>query len=156
MARYPWHPTWTGPPTETGATAVATGVTMRPHLPDGIHVPDAPIAIRPLLVEAGEAAGHRLLLLSLEDWGAWADLRFARIATAGAPPLARRIPLASDWHVEIDGVSVEVLGVAGRGDRAFSNGEVRLRPSPLPGSTLRVQATLAPGASVDVELIVTA
>jgi hypothetical protein len=129
---------------------------MRPHLPDGLSAPSAPVAVHTLLVDAGEAAGHRLHLLSIEDWGVWADLRFARIATAGAPPLARRIPLATDWHVEVDGVRIEVIDVAGRGDRAFSNGEVRLRPAPATGSTLRLRAELAPGAWIDTELVIPA
>jgi hypothetical protein len=127
---------------------------MRPHLPEDMTVPIAPVAVRPLLIDAGEAAGHRLLLLSLEDWGAWADLRFARLAGPGAPPLARRIPLATDWHVEADGVRLEVLDVAGRGDRRFSNGEVRLCPAPAPGATLRLRAELAPGSWIDREFTV--
>jgi hypothetical protein len=125
---------------------------MRPHLPDDLSAPSAPVGVRALLVDAGEAAGHRLHLLSLEDWGVWADLRFARIAGPGAPPLARRIPLATDWHIEVDGVRVEVIDVAGRGDRSFSNGEVRLRPAPPAGSTLRLRAELAPGAWIDTEV----
>jgi hypothetical protein len=129
---------------------------MGPHLPDDVAVPGTPVAVRVLLIEAGEAAGHRLLLLSLEDWGAWADLRFARIATPGARPLGRRIPSASDWHVEADGARLEVLDVAGRGDRMFSNGEVRLRPAPDPGSTLRLRAELAPGAWVETEFLLPA
>jgi hypothetical protein len=108
------------------------------------------VAVRPLLVTAGTVAGHRVVLLALEDWGAWADLRFARIATAGAPPLARRIPLAADWHVEADGRALEVVDVAGRGDRGFSNGEVRLRPAPPSGSELTVRARFAP----DLEIVV--
>lgn len=125
---------------------------MPPHLPPGVEAPDRPRAVRPLLVEVGEAAGHRLLLLSIEDWGPWADLRFGRVATPGAPPLARRIPLATDWEVHLDGVPAEVVDVAGRGDRGFSNGEVRIVPSPAPGTRLRLRATLAPGATVEVEL----
>ena len=125
---------------------------MQPHLPPGISAPKYPVAVRPLLVEVGEAAGHRLVLLSIEDWGSWADLRFGRLATPGAPPLARRIPLATDWRIWIDDVQSEILDVAGRGDRAFSNGEVRIRPTPGPGSTLRVRALLAPGAAVEAEV----
>jgi uncharacterized sulfatase len=74
----------------------------------------SPLAVRPLLADAGTAAGHRLILLSLEDWGAWADLRFARISLAGAPPLQRRIPLATDWEVTVDGAPIEVVDVVGR------------------------------------------
>jgi hypothetical protein len=127
---------------------------MRPHLPEDVTVPSGPVAVRPLMVEAGEAAGHRLLLLSIEDWGAWADLRFARIATPGAQPLARRIPLANDWILEVDGTTLEVIDVAGRGDRGFSNGEVRLRPSPAPGARLHLRTHLAPGATIDTVLVV--
>lgn len=129
---------------------------MQPHLPPGVSAPEHPRAVRPLLVEVGEGAGHRLLLLSIEDWGPWADLRFGRIATPGAAPLARRIPLATDWQVRIDGEPAEVIDVAGRGDRAFSNGEVRIRPAPAPGSRLHLTAQLAPGATVQVEVDVPA
>lgn len=127
---------------------------MRPHLPPGMSAPEHPVAVRPLLVPLGEAAGHRLVLLSIEDWGPWADLRFGRIADPGAAPLARRIPLATDWQVLIDGRPAEVLDVAGRGDRAFSNGEVRIRPAPTPGSRLQVSARLTPGATIGTELVV--
>ena len=127
---------------------------MQPHLPPGVSVPERPAAGRPRLAEVGEAAGHRLVLLSVEDWGPWADLRFGRIATPGAVPLARRIPLATDWDVWIDGEPAEILDVAGRGDRSFSNGEVRIRPAPTPGSRLRLRALLAPGAAVETELTV--
>ena len=127
---------------------------MQPHLPPGVTAPEHPRAVRPLLVDVGEAAGHRLVLLSIEDWGAWADLRFGRIATPGAAPLARRIPLATDWAIDIDGEPAEVVDVAGRGDRSFSNGEVRIRPAPGPGATLRLRARLAPDAEVGTELIV--
>jgi hypothetical protein len=125
---------------------------MQPHLPPGVSAPEHPTAVRPLLVEVGEGAGHRLVLLSIEDWGPWADLRFGRLATPGAPPLARRIPLATDWQVWIDGAPAEVVDVAGRGDRAFSNGEVRIRPAPAPGSRLRLRALLAPGSVVETEV----
>ncbi len=127
---------------------------MQPHLPPGVSAPEHPIAVRPLLEEVGEAAGHRLLLLSVEDWGPWADLRFGRLATSGAAPLARRIPLATDWEVWIDGQAAEVVDVAGRGDRSFSNGEVRIRPAPPAGARLRLRALLAPGAAVETELTV--
>jgi hypothetical protein len=129
---------------------------MLPHLPPDTPVPDAPVSVRPLLIDAGRAAGHRVVLLSIEDWGAWADLRFARIAGAGAPPLTRRIPAAPDWQVWIDGTPAEIIDVAGRGERSFSNGEVRLRPAPRPLARLRVRARLTPDEAIDVEFDVPA
>jgi hypothetical protein len=127
---------------------------MQPHLPPGTSVPERPLAVRPLVADVGVAGGHRLVLLSVEDWGPWADIRFGRIATPGAQPLARRIPLATDWSITIDDQPAEVLDVAGRGDRNFSNGEVRVRPAPQPGSLLHIRAQLAPGALVEIRLTV--
>jgi hypothetical protein len=113
-----------------------------------------PVQVRALMLDVGLGAGHRLVLLSLEAWEDWGDLRFARIATAGATPLARRIPLVTDWHVTIDGVDAEVLDVTGRGDRALSTGEVRLRPCPPAGSTVTLHTTLAPGAGLSATFLV--
>jgi hypothetical protein len=129
---------------------------MLPHLPRDVTVPLLPVAVRPLIVELGEVVGHRLLLLSIEDWGMWADLRFARIATPGASPLARRIPLAADWQVWLDGEPAEVVDVAGRGERVFSNGELRIRPAPRPGSRMRLRARLSGEGTIDTELDVPA
>ena len=95
-----------------------------------------PLRVDELMVELGEVAGHHLVLLSLEVYPDWADLRYARRETPGAPPLPRRVPRAADWQVDVDGTPATVVDAVGRGDRAFSNGEVRLRPVPDPGSTL--------------------
>ena len=58
---------------------------MQPHLPPGVRVPEHPVAVRPLLAEVGEAAGHRLLLLSIEDWG-----HGPTCVSADSPPPVRR------------------------------------------------------------------
>ncbi len=102
----------------------------------------------PLEVDLGVANGHRLLLLSLERWDGWADLRFARVDTGDGQRLARRVPPAEQWRVQADGVAIEVVDAVGRGDRWFSNGEARLLPAPAPGSRLHVEVVLAPGAPV--------
>lgn len=100
----------------------------------------------PLGVDLGVAHGHRLLLLSLERWEGWADLRFARVDTGTGQRLSRRVPPAEQWRVRADGVALEIADAVGRGDRWFSNGEVRLVPAPAPGSDLVVEVLLAPGA----------
>ncbi len=99
----------------------------------------------PLGLDLGTAAGHRLLLLSLERWDGWADLRFARVDTGTGERLARRVPPASQWRVRVDGNPAEVIDAVGRGDRAFSNGEVRLVPPPPAGCTLTVEVLLTAG-----------
>ncbi len=117
-----------------------------PHLPEQAPFPPIPRGVLPLGVDLGVAQGHRLLLLSLERWDGWADLRFARFDTGSGQRLARRVPPAEQWRVHADGVAIEVVDAVGRGDRWFSNGEVRLVPAPVPGSNLEVEVVLAPGA----------
>ncbi|MTV27012.1 hypothetical protein FTX61_16550 [Nitriliruptoraceae bacterium ZYF776] len=117
-----------------------------PHLPPDVPVGPRPDRVVPLLVDLGEVGGHRLTLLSAEVWDGWADLRYARVAVDGSPrPLPRRVPPPSAWQVAIDGAPAEVWDAVGRGDRDFSNGEVRLRPAPAPGATLTVTVALVPG-----------
>jgi hypothetical protein len=117
-----------------------------PHLPPNVPLPPSPLRVVPLLVDLGTAGGHRLVLLSLEVWDGWADLRFARIDEGADRPLPRRVPPASAWSLTVDGGAADVLDAVGRGDRAFSNGEVRFRPAPEEGAELHVRVEVTPGA----------
>lgn len=102
-----------------------------------------PVRIDPLLVDLGTARGHRLVALSLEVYDTVADLRFARIDVDGTHALARRVPARDAWRLQVDGRPVEVLDAVGRGDRSFSNGEVRFTPPPPAAATLAVTVHLA-------------
>lgn len=105
-----------------------------------------PVHVQPLLVDMGTVAGQTLVLLSLEVYEDWADLRFARRDVGADRPLPRRVPAVDAWSVDVtDGLPVEVVDCVGRGDRTFSNGEARLVPPPTPGSTLHLAVTLVPG-----------
>lgn len=110
--------------------------------------PPTPHRVVPLVVDVGTVAGHKLVLLSLEVYTTWTDLRFARIDVANELPLPRRVPPPREWQVTGPDGPVEVLDAVGRGDRAFSNGEVRLGASvPDEGATWTVTAHLLPGSS---------
>jgi hypothetical protein len=117
-----------------------------PHLPTGVPLPPRPVRVVPALTDLGTTAGHRLVLLSLEVWEGWADLRFARIDVGAERPLPRRVPPAASWQVTADGAPLEVIDAVGRGDRTFSNGEVRLRPAPGAGTSLHVRVEVVAGA----------
>lgn len=116
-----------------------------PHLPHGVPLPAVPRGVVPLGIDLGVAGGHRLVLLSLERWDGWADLRFARIDVGAEGRLARRVPPSEAWAVLADGVELEIFDAVGRGDRSFSNGEVRLVPPPQDGARLQVAVQVAPG-----------
>jgi hypothetical protein len=115
------------------------------HLPDDAPLPPVPRGVVPLDVDLGSRAGQRLVLLSLEVWRGWADLRFARIDVGATQRLARRVPPVEAWAATADGVPLAIFDAVGRGDRRFSNGEVRLVPAPVPGSTLTITVQVVPG-----------
>jgi len=115
-----------------------------PHLPFDAPLPPVPRGVEPLGIDLGSSDGQRVLLLSLERWDGWADLRFARVDVGSTRRLTRRVPPAEAWSATADGIPLEVFDAVGRGDRLFSNGEVRLVPAPAPGSTLRIQVTVVP------------
>lgn len=120
-----------------------------PHTLDAMPTappPAVPVRVDPLMVDLGTVEGHRVVLLSLEVYEAWADLRFARIAEAPTQPLPRRVPPAEAWTVRRGDQALTVLDAVGRGDRDFSNGEVRLAPPPPPGAALDVAVTVLAGA----------
>ena len=108
--------------------------------------PPVPRRVDPLLADLGTVEGHRVVLLSLEVYDRWADLRFARIAEDPTRPLPRRVPAAEAWTVRADDSALAVVDAVGRGDRDFSNGEVRLAPPPAPGAVLDVAVTVLAGA----------
>lgn len=110
-------------------------------------MPPVPVRVDPLLVDLGEVEGHRVVLLSLEVYDSWADLRFARIDETAVRPLPRRVPPAESWTVRVGDRSLDVLDAVGRGDRSFSNGEVRLSPAPPAGAALDVAVTVIPGSA---------
>ncbi len=116
------------------------------HLPDEVPFPPVPLRVDPIGVDVGESLGHRLRLLSLERFEGWADLRFVRFDAGGGQRLSRRVPPPESWNVRCDRAEVRVHDAVGRGDRWFSNGEVRLVPAPPAGSTLTVEVVLADGA----------
>lgn len=117
----------------------------------------SPQRIVPLLAELGTVSGHRLVLLSVEDWGEWFDLRFARIDRDGGTTLPRRIPPPHAWGVtDGDGFVFDVEDAVGRGDRSLSIGEVRVRPGlPDHATTLRIRVEMLEGVPelvTDVEI----
>ena len=120
---------------------------------EGQDWPPRPRRVVPLDVDAGTVLGHRLWFRSVEDWGGWMDVRIARIDEQGVRPLPRRLPPPDAWQAWLDGEALEVADAVGRGDRRFSDGEVRLRPGlPVGGCTLTITAAMLPGEVLRVDL----
>lgn len=116
-----------------------------PHLPPEIPLPPSPQGVVPLGIDLGVVAGQRVVLLSLEVWEGWADLRFARVDVGATQRLTRRVPPIAAWSVTADGQPLQIFDAVGRGDRTFSNGEVRLVPAPALDAALEVSVEVVPG-----------
>lgn len=117
-----------------------------PHLPAGITTPPAFLGCAVLHTSLGRYDGHELLLMSVELWDGFSDLRFARIDHTGSLRLTRRVPPAANWQIHVNDTPVTVFDAVGRGDRSFSNGEVRIVPPVKHGDVLTVTVTLTEGA----------
>lgn len=122
---------------------------MRPSSAGSGHLPEGASArfrdVVPIGVSLGRRGGHELLVLSLERWSDWTDVRFARIDHQGTHRLPRRVPPIEAWQVWSEGSAMTVVDAVGRGDRAFSNGEVRLSGHIADGAQLSVSVILIPG-----------
>jgi len=106
-----------------------------------------PVAVTPLLADLGVVAGQRVVLLSFEHYEDWSDLRFARIDEGADRPIARRVPAADAWTLTTDLGIFEVVDTVGRGDRSFSNGEVRIQPALVAGTSVRVTVHVTPDSA---------
>lgn len=117
--------------------------------------PPRPVRVVPLDIDVGVVAGHRLWVRAIEDWGTWMDVRVARVDEGGERPLPRRLPPPGAWRAWVDGEERDVADAVGRGDRRFSDGEVRLRPGlPDAGCTLTLTAELLPGQVLRADLTI--
>lgn len=115
--------------------------------------PPTPRRVVALDVDAGSVAGHRLWFRSIEDWGGWMDVRIARVDELGHRPLPRRLPPPDAWQAWLDGEELTIADAVGRGDRRFSDGELRLRPGlPAEACTLTITAAMLPGEVLRVDL----
>ncbi|MFT5563641.1 MAG: hypothetical protein ACI970_000354 [Myxococcota bacterium] len=115
--------------------------------------PPKPVRVVPLDLDAGVVAGHRLWVRSIECWGGWMDVRVARVDETGERPLPRRLPPPGAWQAWLDGEPLTVADAVGRGDRRFSDGELRLRPGlPTLGGTLTLTAELLPGEVLRIDV----
>jgi Clp amino terminal domain, pathogenicity island component len=115
--------------------------------------PAEPVRVVPLVLEAASGDGWRLVLLSLEVWSGWADLRCVVLPTGEdpLPQVAFRCQLADDR-----GTEYQQGEVAASGDPALHLYQLRFRPPPPEqASTLRVAVSVAGAeepATVEVAL----
>jgi Clp amino terminal domain, pathogenicity island component len=114
------------------------------------------VRVVPVAREVHREAGWRVVLISLEIWSGWLDLRFALLPGSSS---GGRHRLLLDWTVDDDaGTTYEQTGMATGGGRALHITQLGFRPAPPEGvRTLTLTlvdggAPQGPLAVVEIEL----
>jgi hypothetical protein len=114
------------------------------------------VRVVPVAREVHREAGWRVVLISLEVWSGWLDLRFALLPGSSS---GGRQQLLLDWQVDDDlGTTYEQTGMATGGGRALHITQLGFRPAP-PEEARTLTLTLVDGeapegpmAVVEIEL----
>jgi hypothetical protein len=90
------------------------------------------VRVVPLAREVHREAGWRVVLISLEVWSGWLDLRFALLPGSSS---GGRQQLLLDWQVDDDvGTVYEKAGMATGGGRLLHVTQLGFRPAPPEGA----------------------
>jgi hypothetical protein len=115
----------------------------------------------PLAREVFRGSGVRVVLISLEIWSGWLDLRYALLPADPQGPQGTQLEVAVDldWRVSDDaGTAYELTGVASGGGRLLRIHQLGFRPAPPEAArTLTLQIgeggeAAGPLAVVEIEL----
>jgi ClpA/ClpB-like protein len=114
------------------------------------------VRVVPVAREVHREAGMRVVLISLEIWSGWLDLRFAMLPGSSS---SGRTQWLVDWQVEDDaGTTYEKAGMATGGGRQLHVTQLGFRPAPPEGArTLRLTLVdgdepATPMAVIEIEL----
>jgi Clp amino terminal domain, pathogenicity island component len=141
-------------PLRISQQAVTAGVVGGPGLYQA--EPAELVRVVPLAREVYRGYGYRVVLISLEVWSGWLDLRYA-LLPADAPPGSAPAEIALDWRVGDDaGTTYELCGLAGSGARLLRVHQYSFMPAP-PDDARRLTLTAADAdgttlAVVEIEL----
>jgi hypothetical protein len=131
----------TGGPVRISQQAVTAMVAGGPGVYQE-HEPTELVRVVPLAREVYRGDGYRIVLISLEIWSGWLDLRYA--ALADEPPAAPQMPEVDvEWRVsDSAGMGYELAGVASSGGRLLRVYQLTFRPAlAQDASGLTLQAT---------------
>jgi hypothetical protein len=90
------------------------------------------VRVVPVAREVHREAGMRVVLISLEIWSGWLDLRFAMLPGSSS---GGRTQWLVDWQVQDDaGTTYEKVGMATGGGRQLHVTQIGFRPGPPEGA----------------------
>jgi hypothetical protein len=114
------------------------------------------VRVVPVAREVHREAGMRVVLISLEIWSGWIDLRFAMLPGSSS---GGRIQWLLDWQIDDDaGTTYEKAGMATGGGQQLHVTQLGFRPAPPEGARTLTLTLVdgdepnAPMAVVEIEL----
>jgi hypothetical protein len=111
------------------------------------------VRVVPLAREVFRGFGIRMVLLSLEIWSGWLDLRYGLLPDQ-PPTSAPMHDIAVEWQITDDaGTGYELAGAASGGGRLLRIHQLTIRPAP-PEQARRLTLTLTDGESPTTPLAV--
>jgi hypothetical protein len=122
------------------------------------QAPPELVRVVPLAREVFRGSGLRVVLLSLEIWSGWLDLRYALLPVDPQGPQGAQLEVAVDldWRVSDDtGTTYELMGMATGGGRLLRIHQLGFRPAPPEAArtlTLQLGEGADPLAVVEIEL----
>jgi hypothetical protein len=125
------------------------------------QAPPELVRVVPLAREVFRGAGVRVVLISLEIWSGWLDLRYALLPVdpQGLQGTQLEVAVDFDWRVSDDaGTAYELMGMATGGGRLLRIHQLGFRPAPPEAArTLTLQIgeggeAAGPLAVVEIEL----
>jgi Clp amino terminal domain, pathogenicity island component len=127
-------------PLRISQQAATVGIAGGPALSQA--EPAELVRVVPLAREVFRGYGYRVVLISLEVWSGWLDLRYA-LLPADTPPGSTPAELALHWRVGDDaGTAYELCGLASSGARLLRVHQLSFMPAP-PGDARRLTLTAA-------------
>ena len=135
--------------------AVTAGIAGGPGLYQA--GPAELVRVVPLAREVFRSFGYRVVLISLEVWSSWLDLRYA-LLPADAPPGSTPGEIVLDWQITDDaGTAYELCGLASSGARLLRVHQFSFMPAP-PADARRLTLTAVDAdgtrlAVVEIELV---
>jgi ATP-dependent Clp protease ATP-binding subunit ClpC len=122
------------------------------------QAPPELVRVVPLAREVFRGSGLRVVLMSLEIWSGWLDLRYALLPVDPEGPQGTQLEVAADfdWRVSDDaGTTYELMGTATGGGRLLRIHQLGFRPAPPEAArtlTLQIGEGDDPLAVVEIEL----
>ena len=144
-----------GERSETRVVSTAAPPLGARHARERSPVPPRLLRVVPIAREVEISEGRRLILVSLDIWSEWADLRVSLSSSADERRAALGTARYDAWSMTDDlGTEYQCLGTSIGGDDLFQEHQATFTPSPSPEATTLTLTLPAPEGRHEIQVVV--